>query len=131
METNYGLRDWCRTLARFVEVCQPEVQQALHQLRIERAPNYYTVSAAMKWINKLAEMLGLCAAMEVMDLNETLPKDRQLKEYRKPRWSAKKAPPKPAAISLADQETYLEGLGRWLDVMKQALDAPRGECHPH
>jgi hypothetical protein len=50
--------------------------------------------------------------------------------YKKPRWSRKNAPPKPPSISLADQETLLEGVLRWIDAAKAALEAPQGECFP-
>jgi hypothetical protein len=114
--------------AHFTRALRPWLAAALKHLRCGYSPNWPRVELTLRYMEGLSESLRACA-----DMNATLATvtGEPRRRYRKPRFSRHKAPPKPGAISLADQETFLEGLLRWLDAMLELADAPEGECYPH
>jgi hypothetical protein len=128
METGHTLRAWCVTFGNIVEALRPDLQHALKSLRCGYMPRWYRVIETLTWLSQWAEVLHGTAEMEIMSLNTQ--REEPLEVYHKPRFHKKKAPPRPPRISLSDQETYLEGLLRWLDAMKAAAEAPPGQCRP-
>lgn len=86
---------------------------------------------SLRFLDELVWALQAGAEFEIRGLNLQRPADEQLKAYSKPRFFKAKAPPKPRRMSLADQETLLEGLLRWCDACIALMDAPPGECYPH
>jgi hypothetical protein len=134
METDFTMRKWCAGHARIVEIFRPTIQLALKRVRCGFTPQWLCVIEATHWLYWLAMFLRHAQSEEVHALNHVprlvTPDSPRPVEYKKPRWSKKKALPKPASISLADQETLLEGLLRWMDTMQAAVEAPPGECCP-
>ena len=131
METINRYRKLACVHARILVGFRPGLASALKHLRCGYVPKWFEVHMSLRFMDELVWALQACAEFEIWCMNAQRPPDKQLKTYRKPRFYKKKAMPKPRAISLADQETFLEGLLRWCDAIIPLTDSPPGECYPH
>ena len=131
MDTSSVMYTWVRWHLHMVEPFRRDIAAALKHLRCGYVPEWYMVHYVLKYMEKLVAALRYRAQVEVQIMNMDLQAGQQRKAYRKPRFYKKNAPPMPRTISLADQETFLEGVLRWFDAMVAAVEAPPGECYPH
>lgn len=113
------------------ETMRAMLAESLKLLRCGYSPRWLRIYQGLQWMGQMARLMQYAAEQEIRILNQQRPPDQQLPQYRKPRFYPRKAPPKPRAISAADQETFLEGVLRWFDAMAAGIHARPGEYYPH